>query len=66
MRSDSIGDDRGGEPAEPKEPQKKKDESANERTQEGEIPPDQTKQGGTRPPVRGEDGPSDPGSREQS
>jgi hypothetical protein len=66
MRSDGIRNDTDGEPAEPKEPPKKKDETADERTHEGEIPSGQTKQGGTRPPVRGEDGPSDPGSREQS
>ena len=64
MRDDGIRNDRGGEPAELKDP--KKDESVDERTQEGEISTGQTKQGGTRPPVRGEDGPSDPSSRERA
>ena len=62
MRDDGIRNDKGGEPAEPKE--QKKDESVDQRTQEGEIPSGQTKQGSTRPPVRGEDGPSDSSSRE--
>jgi hypothetical protein len=64
MSDDGVRIEGDGEPVQPKERQKEKDESADERTQEGEIPSSQTKPGGTRPPVRGEDGPSDPGARE--
>lgn len=64
MRDDGTRDDKSGEPAEPKE--QTKDESADQRTQEGESPSGQTKRGGTRPPVRGEDGPSDARSRERA
>ncbi|HME81740.1 MAG TPA: hypothetical protein VKF82_06650 [Candidatus Eremiobacteraceae bacterium] len=42
------------------------DDSADTRTQEGEIPPGQSANNpqGARPPVRGEDGPPALGSRE--
>ncbi len=46
--------------------EKDHDDSADTRTQEGTIPPGQSANNpqGARPPVRGEDGPPDVGSRE--